>query len=137
MNARIHNRSILLGALALIALAAACATSGAAAGQRGRVGNVITAEEIAQSTHSNLFDLVRDRRGHWFTVRATVLQGEQPDVIVYLGQQRMGNRDALRSMHPNMAESIRFFTASEAEFRFGMGHMAGAIQVIPRAGAVP
>src|SRR5439155_36991 len=52
------------------------------------------------------------------------------DVVVYLDQSRLGGPETLRTIQVNAATAIRHYSASEAEARFGPGHLHGAIQII-------
>src|SRR5438093_1605228 len=52
------------------------------------------------------------------------------DVVVYLDQSRLGRPETLRTIQVNAATAIRHYSASEAEARFGPGHLHGAIQII-------
>ena len=54
-----------------------------------------------------------------------------PDqIFVYLDLQRLGSIDVLKSMSLTQATSMRFYTAAEAQMRFGTGNPNGAIQII-------
>ena len=52
------------------------------------------------------------------------------DVVVYLDQSRLGGPESLRTIQVTGVTVVRHYSASEAEARFGPGHLHGAIQVI-------
>jgi hypothetical protein len=51
-------------------------------------------------------------------------------VNVYQDLQKLGTVDVLRSMSLTQATSLRFYTASEAQLRFGTGNPNGVIQIL-------
>jgi len=42
---------------------------------------------------------------------------------------RFGNIETLRQLVPGIAQAVRYYSPSEAEARFGPGHLNGAIEV--------
>ena len=49
--------------------------------------------------------------------------------MVYLDGTRVGERDALRDIQTVEIETMQFLDARQATFRFGAGHVNGAILV--------
>lgn len=121
--------------LALSLSAAACATTGEGSSpRRATRSTLIEQEEIATSGAASAYDLVRGLRPSWLTPRGQhSAMNPAGDVIwVYMNSSRMGGPDALRQIAAADVGSIRYYDANEANFRFGTGHLNGAIQVIPR-----
>jgi len=96
-----------------------------------RSSDVVTMEELARvATSSTLFEALHALRPAWFRRNPTTLRPQaEGDVVVYLDQSRLGGPETLRTIQVNAATVIRHYSASEAEARFGPGHLHGAIQV--------
>ena len=78
-----------------------------------------------------MFEALHALRPAWFRRNPTTLRPEaEGDVVVYVDQSRLGGPETLRTVQVNAAVVIRHYSASEAEARFGPGHLHGAIQVI-------
>jgi hypothetical protein len=93
--------------------------------------DLITAEELATTTSSTLYDAVRALRPAWMlrTRPTALMQQNQSQVIVYVDGTRFGNLESLRQITPQSAASVRFHSPGSAEARFGPGHLLGAIEV--------
>ena len=124
-----------------LAVAAALALGGCSgAGSQGaarepvptRSSDVVTLEELSRvATASTLFEALHALRPAWFRRNPTTLRPEaEGDVIVYVDQSRLGGPETLRTIQVNAAVVVRHYSASEAEARFGPGHLHGAIQVV-------
>lgn len=116
------------------ALITACASgSGASRAERGPRPdpNVITAEELGRSTATTLYDAVRALRPAWMlrSRPTAVLQVQQAQLIVYVDGTRYGTMESLRQLSPNGLVSVRYYSAGDAQARFGPGHLLGAIEV--------
>ena len=128
------NAAILV---AVLPLAWACASSGG--GQTDQSAprsspNVITAEELANVSASNLFEAIRSLRPQWLDQSPPVtLMGRQDyTTVVYMDRIRFGTLDMLRQVPPRMPLSVRYYNASEAQSEFGVGNLLGAIQIVTR-----
>lgn len=117
-------------------LAAAVLTS--CGGARGptntaprRDSNLITADELAASVSSTLYDAVRTLRPAWMMRNrpTAVLQTNQGELLVYVDGTRFGNLESLRQLTPQGIASVRYHTPGSAEARFGPGHLSGAIEI--------
>ncbi|HEY9226476.1 MAG TPA: hypothetical protein VIP11_07520 [Gemmatimonadaceae bacterium] len=134
-------------AIALIsASATACASSSAAtstdgvtsAGAPRRDRTQITAEEMRDVPAQNLYEIVQRLHPEWLVARNQGTTGsrsrntssDQAGVQVYMDTQRIGNVEMLRQLAVNSAASLKYYTASDAQSRFGNGNMNGAIQII-------
>lgn len=100
-------------------------------------GSVITRDEALASGAANAYDLVRGARPAWLRTRG-LHSAENPagDVIwVYLNNTRLGGPEALRQIAVADVGTIRYYDLAAANYRFGQGHLNGAIQVIPADGS--
>lgn len=99
--------------------------------------SVITDEELRANHDQYLYEIVQRLRPEWLRTRgvssiATGIAGNaDPDlVLVYVGQVRVGGPDVLERLQTSAATSLKYFTAAQAQQRFGPGHPNGAIQVL-------
>jgi hypothetical protein len=116
--------------LLLLALAAAgCGAHAAAPHARGGL-NVLTAEEMQGRDYSNLFEAIRILRGNWVRERPpSDYLGTTPErAQVFLGGQRVGDVEFLRTLNVGEVDSVRYLTFTEAATQFG--HLAGASPAI-------
>jgi len=122
--------------VAVLPLAWACASAGNPAPSSGPrpERNLITAEEIAGVSVSNLYDAVRILRPQWMSTTnpSTFLVQSEGNIVVYMDRVRFGEPEQLRAFPPSLAVSIRFLDPSEANAEFGVGHLKGAIVVTTR-----
>jgi hypothetical protein len=99
--------------------------------------STISAEELKETRETSLYNAIQRIRPDWLRSRgATSIQSGMagnpgPDqIFVYQDVQRLGTIDILKSMNITQATSLKFYTASEAQMRFGTGNPNGAIQII-------
>lgn len=127
-------RTVALGGLVLLA-----ACGGASPGGRGpgapapaRSSDVVTLEDLAKvATSSTLFDALQVLRPNWFLRSPSTLRPEREgDIVIYLDQSRLGGPASLRTIPVSSVILVRHYSATEAEARFGLGHLHGAIQVV-------
>lgn len=123
-------------AVLLSVLLTACASHGPSGGQRTARPDpdMITAEELAGTTASNLYDAVRNLRPAWMmrSRPTAVLQQQQAQLMVYVDGTRYGTLETLRQIVPSGIIYVKWFSAGAAEARFGPGHLLGAIEVVTR-----
>lgn len=125
-------------ALAMIALAVGCASSGVSPASKNL--NVITEEEITATSATNAYELIQHLRPNYLRTRGAVHGAptadgnhlEAVDLVVYLNETRFGGSDQLRQIAFSDIREIRYYSASEATTKWGTGHSAGAIQVVTR-----
>jgi hypothetical protein len=117
-------------ALGLVIAAGACATSGTASSDQSataattaRRSNVITSQEIRESSAPSIPDLIRQLRPGW--------PGPASGVAVVVNNDVMGGYDVLRNQPISTASEIRFLTRSEAQMKWG-SRVQEVIQVITR-----
>ena len=131
-----------------VAAAAATLACGASSGGGGVVPSgsaapaprtdrsVITADDLRASRETSLYNAIQRLRPDWLRTRgATSLGGgttsQGSDAInVYMDQQRLGTVEVLKSMALTAASSLRFYSAADAQMRFGTGNPNGAIQIV-------
>ena len=102
--------------------------SGQAAPQRS--SNVVTAEEIQRLGSVDLYDALKRLRPSWFRNTPTAVVGVMADgMVVYIDGQRMGGLSHLRDISSTAVLSVRYYSASEAQMRFGLDNLQGAIDV--------
>lgn len=115
----------------LVSALSSCASAGQTPSEFGDP-DVITREEIEESTASTAYDLVLNARPQWLRTRglATLAQaaGEE-DIVVYMNNARLGFRDAMRRVPLGAVQYLRFFNARQATYRWGGGHLHGAILI--------
>ncbi len=119
--------------LALIAAATACASTSQSGGTGGRP-DVITAEQIAQTSALNAYEAVSMLRRTWMTSRGSVSAIDPAPVypIAYLDNGQLGDVESLRGVPVNDIREIRFIDGGTAANRYGEDHRGGIIRVITR-----
>ena len=86
---------------------------------------------------SNLYEVVQRLHPDWLVQRNSTTAGTaigrttttDSDIQVFIGSQHAGNTDILKQLAINGIESLKYFSASEAQGRFGSGNLNGVIQV--------
>lgn len=134
---------IALIAAAVTGLACASATggsvvpSGTAAAPTNSNRSVINGEELSSTRETDLYNAIQRLRPDWLRTRgsSSISAGrsgnQDPDgVNVYQDLQKLGSIEVLRSISLTQATSLRFYTASEAQLRFGTGNPNGVIQIV-------
>lgn len=97
---------------------------------------MITSEEIESSHQPTLFDVVRALRPNWLTTTPSGIRSDaDAGISVYLDSQRAGSIDVLRGLPSTSASALHFYSASEAQSRFGLGNLHGVIQIVSPRGA--
>ena len=125
--------SRLAGLTLLLLVTAACASStqgGRTSGRRD--ARVLGAEEIKASSASNMYDVIRSHRPEWLIKRGQTSINLEGDIVVYVDNVALGGPESLKSIDVQSVQSARFLNASEAQMRYGVGHMHGAIVVVTR-----
>jgi hypothetical protein len=123
-----------LARLTLLVGLAACASAGGRSGHSSE-NAVITQAEIVESHQPTLYDVVRALRPNWLRQQPTAMQMDQETgITVYLDNQRAGGLEVLQEMLSTSATSLHFYTASEAQSRFGLNNLHGVIQITSNGG---
>jgi lipoprotein-anchoring transpeptidase ErfK/SrfK len=124
---------------ALTTVAAACAGAAASGGSAPRRDStVITAEDMTKVQATNLYDVVRRLHPEWLNQRTAATVGSlnsaapaQPvDVQVFVDSQHIGTSETLKQLTISTTTSLKYYTAAEAQTRFGAGNLNGVIQVV-------
>jgi hypothetical protein len=129
-------RPTILVPLAALALGACASSAGGSAPRTDapsgrRDANLITAEEIAAQPAQTLYDVVRALRPAWMMRRrpTALMPQNEGQLLVYVDGTRFGSMESLRQLLPSSVQSIRYYSSSAAEAKFGTGHLQGAIEV--------
>ena len=131
-----HRRLVLV---ILASLAAACAgPANSASSAPRRDSSVITAEDMTRVQATNLYDVVHRLHPEWLNQRTAATVGSlnsaapaQPiDVQVFLDSQHIGTSETLKQLTVSTTQSLKYYTAAEAQTLFGAGNLNGVIQVI-------
>jgi hypothetical protein len=114
-------------------ITAACASSAPASRTAGRRdARVLSTQEIRASSASNMYDVIRSQRPEWLIKRGQTSINMEGDIVVYVDNVALGGPESLKSIDVQSVQSARFLNASEAQMRYGVGHMHGAIVVVTR-----
>jgi hypothetical protein len=106
-------------------------TSAATRGAR-RQANVVTADEIKAQGGTNLRDVLQALRPAWFRVTPTRMTGGgvvADPISLFVDGRRVGTASNLNEGPLASVVAVRFYSASEAQGRFGMDNLSGAIEV--------
>ena len=119
-----------------LAIAVACGGSGAVSTPT-HDRSVIPFEDMQRATGvNNLYEVVQRLRPEWLKARGGYAnqmncgQVIETTAVVYIDGQRNGELDMLKSMPVRGLAALRFYSASEAQVKFGTGNMAPVIEVI-------
>ena len=130
---------------ALMLAAAACSkastsqdgTAPAPAGAPTRSSTtVLVAKDIQGTSMANLYDAIQALRPEWFRRQGAtpIVNSKDYGVNVYVDNQRAGGVEILRQTNVTNASFVRYYSASEAQMRFGNGNTNGVIQVVTTSG---
>jgi hypothetical protein len=134
---------------AVIITVSACASGGApGVTQSGSQGaqqtaqphdrTQISAAEMQGIAANNLYEVVQRLHPEWLVKRAAPTTGRQKglsqstdsDITVYVGEQRAGNTEFLKTMVVGAASTLKFYSSGDAQAKFGTGNLNGVIQVL-------
>ena len=87
-------------------------------------------EEMLKGHFTNVYDAVASLRSAWLTVRGTDSFSQPSQIWVYYDENRLGGVHELRSVMVNAVASLRHYNGVDATMRWGVGHNAGAIQIL-------
>ena len=96
---------------------------------------LITEAEIDSAHVYNAYDAIRRLRPEFLISRGKMsFNPNVPPALpnVYVDGMYYGDASTLLAITAGAIESIRFFNASEAQYRFGRGNMAGVIAVLTK-----
>ena len=114
-------------------LVSACSSSNASRGQDPTPDHdpdIITADELAKTAGSTVYDAVRQLRPVWeMRARPTTVVRTQSQLIVYVDGTPYGGFESLRLIKSSSVAYVRYYSPGSADARFGSGHLLGAIEV--------
>jgi hypothetical protein len=90
----------------------------------------LSQEEMLKEHFTNVYDAVAALRSAWLTVRGTDSFQQTSQVWVYRDENRLGGVDEMRFVLVNSVASLRHYNGVDATMRWGVGHNAGAIQIL-------
>ena len=90
----------------------------------------LSQEEMLREHFTNVYDAVASLRSAWLNVRGTDSFMQPSQVWVYYDETRLGGVDEMRSVVVNSVASLRHYNGVDATVRWGVGHSAGAIQIL-------
>ncbi|HET9010208.1 MAG TPA: hypothetical protein VFN38_00270 [Gemmatimonadaceae bacterium] len=125
---RLFPRALVAASLVLAAAGCAPPQPSTAAPRADR--NVLTAEQLRSQSWSNAYEAVEALRMNWLKPRGSDSFNSPSVVVVYLDNVKLGGVENLRSLQLANILSIRHYDANQANARWGVGHAAGAIQVV-------
>jgi hypothetical protein len=121
-------------ALGLVALSLACSSSGAKKTSPSGGRNLLTAGEITErgGDVSNALEALERLRPDFLRMSRgpTTLGDDASGTSFYINNERQPNSESLRNVPVREIREIRRLSASEAQMKFGLNNMHGAIQVI-------
>lgn len=138
-------RTTLAVLAALVAMQATAEAQDAKKKSRNR--DKIEAEELRSMPSTNLYQLIKSKRGHWLNTRglatmatvsgmgldgSSVSQTADPEIVVYVDNARYGTQESLRSLQTDDVDMLEYLNGTSATQRFGTGHVHGAIVVTRR-----
>jgi hypothetical protein len=126
---RLNMRSIFLGCLLAVFVAACASTNGTNTPRRS--SNVITAEELAASSAKEALEAIELLRPQWLRTRGVASPASLQALVpaVYLNNQRLPELGNLRNFPAANIEEIRYLNSQDATTLYGTGNAAGAIVV--------
>ena len=91
--------------------------------------DVLTGEQLAETQQESVYDALRQLRPRWLRSRGGGGATRTLTVTVYMGSQRMGSVEFLRTLDAQEIGELRYYTGSEATTRFGTDNAGGAIVI--------
>jgi len=92
----------------------------------------LTRDEMLKEHFQNVYDAVASLRSGWLTVRGTDSFRQTSQIWVYYDENRLGGVDEMRAVLVTTVAGVRHYNGVDATMRWGVGHNAGAIQILSR-----
>ncbi len=121
--------------LALGLLVSGCASSSSSSGRSGLTPNQIIVSELSVPVEGrSAYEVVQQYKSHWLRKRGAMSLNHPVPIKVYLDgtASPLGPVSSLRTIPATDVATLTRLTAQEAQFRFGLGNVAGAILVDTR-----
>lgn len=119
-------------ALLLLFLGLTACGSSSSTSHSGIKPNKIIVSELSAPIHGlSAYEVVQQYKSHWLRKRGRTSINNPVSIKVYLDGTKSpyGDLSSLRDIRAVNVASITRFNANEAQFRFGLGNVAGAILV--------
>jgi len=123
--------------LLVLSVALTACGSSSSTSQKGLSSNKIIVTKLSAPVDGlSAYEVVQQYRSHWLRKRGASSINNPVPIKVYLDGtgSAYGSVESLRQIRAVNVASISYFDASEAQFRFGLGNIAGAILVETRTG---
>lgn len=121
------------GILVLLVLSlAACSSSAPPAGEDAVTSNKIFVTKLTTPVDGlSAYEVIERYRSHWLRKRGPTSINNPVSIQVYVdgSGSPYGTVGALRNLRASEIATITHFNGHEAQFRFGLGNVAGAILV--------
>lgn len=118
------------GVLVLVLFLGGCvsATSGGVNEDRRELDR----EQITAAGQSSALEVVRSERPHWLLKRGNRSFTNDGELTIYVDGSRIGGPETLRNISAIEIQSMRYYSDREAQYKWGAGHLHGAIEIIMR-----
>jgi hypothetical protein len=95
-------------------------------------GNRLTRTQLSSASSDNLYDAINKLRPEWLSSRGptSVTDATPTSVSVFMNGNMLGKGDILKQVSLLDVTEVRYWEASQASARFGMGHPRGVIEII-------
>lgn len=96
--------------------------------------NVITRAQIESSGAATIYDAIARLRAEFLRDRGRIsIKADTHDrPVVFLNDQEYGIPETMRNIPAARIEEVRFYSSTDAAFRFGSQYGGGVIQLISR-----
>ena len=123
-----------VAAMVMLGAAACSSSSGGVSGGPKPGPNLITSDEIARVNVQNAYEVVQKLRPAMLRQRqiATAHAQASGELLVYMDNNRLGNVEQLRQISASSIAALRYFSASEAQTKWGSGHPGGVIEILTK-----
>ena len=114
-------------------------TEGTSTGEsyRGEGENRIVVSDLSMSIVGlSAYDIVKQKRSYWLRKRGAKSIRNQTPVKVYFDDNKASGQTvpALKNVRAEDVESIQYFDANQAQMRYGLDNISGAIVVYTKYG---
>lgn len=126
----------IAGSLLLLLSLAACETSSGTTDDAVSNNRIVVEDLSASVSGLSAYEVVSQYRPHWLQTRGPTSINNPVDVKVYVdgSGSPYGTVESLHDLRASNLASIQHFDSSEAQFRFGLGNVAGALLVTTKDG---
>lgn len=92
----------------------------------------LSQEEMLKEHFQNVYDAVAALRSGWLVIRGTDSFQQTSQIWVYYDENRLGGVGEMRNVMVTSIAGVRHYNGVDATMRWGVGHNAGAIQILSR-----